>query len=71
MKWFGAVDELVRIVTGGVPVHAEATGADLECAIPYGNHPSQCQRAFAGGLENIGEEVRGDKCLVIQKSAAH
>ena len=33
LKGFGGVDELVRIVTGGVPVHAAATGADLERAI--------------------------------------
>ena len=32
LKGFGAVDELFRIVTGGVPVHAAATGADLERA---------------------------------------
>ena len=32
VKGFGAVDDLARIVTGGVPVHAAATGADLERA---------------------------------------
>ena len=40
LKGFGAVDELVRIVTGGVLVDAAATGADLERAVLYGNHPS-------------------------------
>ena len=40
LKGFGAVDELVRIVTGGVPVHAAATVADLERTLQYGNHPS-------------------------------
>ena len=39
-KGFGAVEELVRIVTGEVAVHAAATGADLERALQYGNHPS-------------------------------
>ena len=33
LKGFGAVDEKVRIVTGGVPVHAAATGVDLERAL--------------------------------------
>ena len=40
LKGFGAVNELVRVVTGGVPVHAAATGADLERALQFGNHPS-------------------------------
>ena len=40
LKGFGAVDELVMIVTGGAPVHAAATGVDLERALQYGNHPS-------------------------------
>ena len=41
LKGLGAVDELVRIVTGVVPcTHAAATGADLERALQYGNHPS-------------------------------
>ena len=35
LKGFGAVDELVMIVTGGVPVNAVAFGADLECALQY------------------------------------
>ena len=33
LKGFGAVDELVRIATGRVPVHAAVTGADLERAL--------------------------------------
>ena len=36
---FRAADELVMIVTGGVPVNAQASsGADLEGALLYGNH---------------------------------
>ena len=30
MKGFGAVDKLVTIVSGRVPVHAAATGVDLQ-----------------------------------------
>ena len=37
---FGAVDGLVMIVTGGVPVNAVASDADLERALQYGNHNS-------------------------------
>ena len=33
--------------------------------------PRQCHRALAGNLGKIGEDVRRQKCLVIQKSAAH
>ena len=70
LKGFGAVDELVRIVTGGVPVHAAATGADLERVLQYGSHPSVNEHVPAVG-KKIGEEVRRQKCLVIiQKSAA-
>ena len=32
---------------------------------------AQCHRAFASNLENIGEDVRRQKCVVLQKSAAH
>ena len=32
VKGFGAVDELVSIVTGGVPVNAVVSGVDLERA---------------------------------------
>ena len=37
---FGAVDGLVLIVIGGVPVNAVASEADLERALQYGNHSS-------------------------------
>ena len=40
LKGFGAVDEVVSIVTRGVPVNAVTTGADRERALQYGNHRS-------------------------------
>ena len=40
MKGFGAVDELVTMVTGRVAVNAADTDVDLERALPYGNHRS-------------------------------
>ena len=40
IKGFGAVDELVKTVTGGVPVNAVASEADVEHALRYGNHSS-------------------------------
>ena len=58
---FGAVDELVRIVTGGVPVHAAATGADLERALLYGNHLSVYEHLPAV-WKQLGEDVRRQKC---------
>ena len=58
---FGAVDELVRIVTGGVPVHAAATGADLERALLYGNHLSVNENLPAV-WKQLGEDVRRLKC---------
>ena len=62
------VDELVMIVTGGVPVNAKASGADLERALQYGNHSSVTEHMPAI-WEKIGQDVRRQKCLVIQKSA--
>ena len=40
LKGFGAVDELVTMVTGRVAVNAADTDVDLERALPYGNHRS-------------------------------
>ena len=40
LKGFGAAGELVTILTGGVPVNAAASGADLERALQCGNHSS-------------------------------
>ena len=70
LKRFRAVDELVMTVTGGVPVNAVASGADLERAIQYGNHSSVTEY-LPEIWKNIGEDVRRQKCLVIQKPAAH
>ena len=56
LNGFGAVDELVTIATGGVPVHASATGVDLERALQYGNHPSVNDH-LPVVWEKIGEDV--------------
>ena len=40
LKGLKAVNELVSRVTGGVPVNAVTTGADLERALRCGNHGS-------------------------------
>ena len=40
LKGFGAVDELITIVTGGGTVNAAATGVDFSNALQYGNHRS-------------------------------
>ena len=70
LKGFGAVDELVMILTEWAPVHAAATGVDIEHALQYGNHPSVNEHLPAV-WEKIDEYVRRQKCLVIQKPAAH
>ena len=69
IKGFGAVDELVMIVTGGVSVNAVAFGADLERALQYGNHSSVTENLSAI-WENIGDDVRRQKILMTQESAA-
>lgn len=54
LKRYGAIDELITIVTGGVPVNAAATRAELDHAILYGNHRS----AHAHLPANLGETWR-------------
>lgn len=64
MKAFGAVDKLVKIVTGGVPVNAVATGADVEGAVQYGIHPS-AKQPLTAVWKKIGEDVTRRKWSVI------
>ena len=71
LKVFGAVDELVTIVTVGAPCTRRCDGANLERALQYGNHPSVNEHLPVVWEKNIGEGVRRQKCVVIQKSAAH
>ena len=40
LKEFPKIDELITIVSGGVPVIAPLSQADLESALRYGNHRS-------------------------------
>ena len=56
-KGFETVDEIVWIVTEGVPVHAAGMGADLERAFQYGNHPSVNEHLPAV-WNKIGEDDR-------------
>ena len=70
LKVFGAVDELVTMVTGGVPVNTAATDVDLERALQYGSHLSVIEH-LPTILKKIGDDVRRQKCLATQKSAAH
>ena len=64
------MDELVSIVTEGVPVNAVVTGVDLERALHYKNHCSVSAHLPAIWTK-FGEDVRRQTCLVILKSAAH
>ena len=54
LKSFGAV---VSIVTGGAPVNAVTTGADLERALQHGNHRSVTEHLPAA-WKKIGEDTR-------------
>ena len=40
LKGFSKIDELITIVSGGVPVIAPPSHADLESALRYGSHRS-------------------------------
>ena len=69
LKGFEAIDELITIVTAGVPVHAAATRVELDHALQYGNHRS-ANEYLPAIWEKLGEDVRHEKCLVIRKSVA-
>ena len=64
------MDELVTVVTGGVPVNTIATGVDLERALQNGSHRNATENLLAI-WKKMGEDVRRQKYLLIQKSAAH
>ena len=70
LKGFPKIDERITIVSGGVPVIAPPSQADLESALRYGNHRS-AEEHLPLIWKKIGEDVRRQKCLVIKKSAAH
>ena len=64
------MDELVTVVTGGVPVNTAPKGVDLERTLQNGTHRSATEHLPAI-WKKIGEDVRRQKLLVIQKSEAH
>ena len=70
LKGLGTVDDLVSRVTGGVPLNAVTTGADLERVLQYGHHRSVTEHLPAV-WKNNGEDVRPQKRLVVLKSPAH
>ena len=70
LKRFPKINELITIMSGGVPVIAPPSQADLESALRYGNHRS-AEEHFPLIWKKIGEDVRREKCLVIKKPAAH
>ena len=67
LKGFPKIDELITIVSGGVPVIAPPSQADLESALRYGNHRSAEEHHH---LIWEREDVRRGKCLVFEKTAA-
>ena len=69
-KGFPKIDELITIVSRGVPVIAPPSQADLESALRYGNHHS-AEEHLPLIWKQSGEDVRREKCLVIKKTAAH
>ena len=70
IKGFRDIDELITILTSGVPVPVTASRAELDRAIQYGNHSSAIEQLPAI-WEKLGDDVRREKCLVIRKAAAH
>ena len=70
LKGFPKIDELITIVSAGVPVIAPPSQAYLESALRYGNHRS-AEEHLPLISKKMGEDVRREKCLVVEKTAAH
>ena len=70
LKGFPKTDELIKTMSGGVPVIAPPSQADLESALWYSNHRSAEEHVPLIWIK-IGEDVRREKGLVIEKAAAH
>ena len=70
LKGFGAINDLITLVTKAMPVKAAPVGGGLDRAFRYGNHRSAAEHLPAI-CEKLGEGVRHQKCPVIEKSAAH
>ena len=60
IKGFPKLAELITIVSGGVPVIAPPTQADLESALRYGNHRS-AEEHLPLIWKKIGEDVRTNR----------
>lgn len=63
------MNDLVRIVSSGVPTNAIASEANLHDAIDYGNQRSANEHLPLIS-EKVGEYVRREKCLVFTNAAA-
>lgn len=70
LKGFGAIDELITMVTREVPVKAAPPGAPLDRVFQYCNHTSATQHLPAI-WKKLGEDARRQKCYAMQMSAAH
>ena len=70
LQGFGAINDLITIVTRGVPVTLAPAGADLRRALRYGNHRS-AKEHFPAIWEELREDIHCQKCIVIRKEAAH
>ena len=70
LKGFSATNDLITLVTKGVPVKIAPVGGGLDLALRCGNHRSAAEH-LPSIWGKLGEDVRRPICLVIQKSAAH
>lgn len=70
LKRFPKIEDLITIVSRGVPVMAPSTQAEPKGASQYGNHRS-VEEHLPWIWQKIGEVVRREKCLVIKKPAVH
>ena len=62
VKGFGAIDELVTIVTNGVPVKAAPRGSGVDRVLQYGSHRSAAEHLPAI-WRKLSEDVRRQKCI--------
>lgn len=70
VKGVSAIDELITIVTRGVPVKTAPLVWSLYRALQYGNSRNVVDD-FPPNRETLSEDVRLQKRIVITKSASH
>lgn len=70
LKGFRVNNDMMTIVTEGVPAKVSPVGTGLDRAMRYGNHRSAADNLQAI-WDKLGEDVQRQTCMLIRNDAAH